>query len=204
LKTSNPITVTLTSSNGFSGDVALVATVVDANNAPIPGWTVDLSAPSMTLAANGTATAVATLNIPAMNTGLAGTMKVTAMSSATTGTNTVAATVTALNQVTFSIKADATTKRCEYPADGGPANPATLALGTKVRFYNTGTVNIEIHSGGIISHQGKEPNGLDDPVTEPNTAYEQLPTGTGTASWYCHAPSGNPDMGDLNPKFVVQ
>jgi hypothetical protein len=51
LKTSNPVMVTLTGSNGFSGDVALAVAVVDANNAPIPGWTVDLSAPSMTLAA---------------------------------------------------------------------------------------------------------------------------------------------------------
>jgi hypothetical protein len=71
-----------------------------------------------------------------------------------------------------------------------------------VRFFNTGTVNLVIHSGGVISHQGQGPNGLADPVTEPNSAYEQQPTGTGAATWYCHDPST--DLMANDPRILVQ
>ena len=75
--------------------------------------------------------------------------------------------------------------------------------GTKVRFFNTGTTNLVIHSGGAISHQGQSPNGLADPVTEPNTAYVQTPSGAGTAAvWYCHQPATI--SGSNDPRFVVQ
>jgi hypothetical protein len=203
LKTQNPITVTVTGSGGFSGDVSLAASAVDANEAPLTAWEVDLSTPTVTLGVNGTVTVAAMLKIPAKATSLSGSVKVTATSAAAVGTHAASTAVTALNQVTFSLKVDPDTMLCGYPADAGPANPPALSLGTKVRFFNTGTVNFEIHSGGIISHQGQKPNGEADPVTEPNTAYEQVPTDTGTAVWYCHAPPGN-DLKSMNPKFVVQ
>ena len=38
LLTKNMITVTLTGSGGFAGDVTLAATVVDASSQPVPGW----------------------------------------------------------------------------------------------------------------------------------------------------------------------
>lgn len=204
LKTSNPIMVTVTGSEGFSGNVALTATAVDASDVALPGWTVELTPPSVTLAVNGTATAVATVKIPARSTGLAGTVKITSSSAAVAGTPAAAATVTAMNQVTFSLKVDPATGKCTYPADAGnQANPVTIALGTKVRFFNTGAASFEIHSGGPISHQGQAPNGLDDPVTEASSAYEQMPTGTGAAQWYCHAPPT--DLGATNnPRFIVQ
>ena len=85
---------------------------------------------------------------------------------------------------------------------GTVGTPVKLTLGTKVRFFNVGTANLVIHSGGVISHQGQAPNGLADPVTEPNTAYEQMPTGTGAATWYCHAPAT--DLGAQDPRFTVQ
>jgi hypothetical protein len=40
-----------------------------------------------------------------------------------------------------------------------------------------------------------------DPVTEPGTAYEQMPTGTGAATWYCHDPAT--DLGASDPRFTV-
>src|SRR5512144_3057679 len=64
LKTANPLLVIVTGSGGFGGGVALTATVVDAGGVVLPGWTVDLSAPSVTLAADGTATAMATVRVP--------------------------------------------------------------------------------------------------------------------------------------------
>lgn len=203
LKTSNPVTVTVTGSGGFAGDVALVGAVVDNNGTAIPGWTVDLSAPTVTLSKDGTGTAVATLKIPAKSTGLTGKLQITATSAATLGTKMAAAEVTALNQITFAVKVDPATGKCVYPADGGnAANSVLVSMGTKVRFFNTGTMNLVIHSGGPISHQGQAPNGLADPTTEPNTAYEQMPTGTGAATWYCHAPGD--DLKAENPRFVVQ
>jgi hypothetical protein len=202
LYTSNPVTVTVTGSGGFSGAVALSGTVVDGSGTAIPGWTVDFSAPSVTLAKNGTQTSVATLKIPGTNAGLSGTLKITGASSATTGSNAASATVTAMNQITFSVKVDNATGKCVYTAESGTvANPVKLSQGTKVRFFNTGTANLVILSGGVISHQGQAPNGLADPVTEPNTAYEQMPTGAGVATWYCHDPAT--DIGANDPRISV-
>lgn len=210
LKTANPITVTVKGSGGFSGEVTLTATMTDASGAALPGWTVDLSAPSVTLTADGTATAVATVKVPPLSAGLVGTVKVTGASSTTLGTNVAASMVTALKQVTFAIKVDSTGK-CVYPADGGNASkPVTVAVGTKIRFFNTGTANFEIHSNNkaLIAHQGQPPgapgapDGTADPVTEANTAFEQTPTITGNTSWYCHAPGD--DLGANNPKIIVQ
>jgi hypothetical protein len=202
LYTSNPVTVTVTGSGGFSGAVALSGSIVDGSGTAIPGWTVDFSAPSVTLAKNGTQTSVAALKIPATNAGLSGTLKITGASSATTGSNAASATVTATNQVTFSVKVDNATGKCVYTAVSGTvANPVKLSQGTKVRFFNTGTANLVIHSGGVISHQGQAPNGLADPVTEPNTAYEQMPTGAGVATWYCHDPAT--DIGANDPRISV-
>jgi hypothetical protein len=107
-----------------------------------------------------------------------------------------------MNQITFSVKVDSATKKCAYTQESGTvANPVKLSQGTKVRFFNTGTANLVIHSGGVISHQGQGPNGLDDPVTEPNTAYEQMPTGAGVATWYCHDPAT--DLGTNDPRISV-
>jgi hypothetical protein len=202
LYTSNPVTVTVTGSGGFSGAVALSGTVVDATGTAIPGWTVEFSTPSVTLAKDGTQTSVATLKIPGTNTGLSGTLKITGASAATTGSSVASATVAALNQITFSVKVDPATNKCAYTQESGTvANPVKLSQGTKVRFFNTGTANLVIHSGGVISHQGQGPNGLADPVTEPNTAYEQLPTGAGVATWYCHDPAT--DLGANDPRISV-
>jgi hypothetical protein len=207
LKTVNPITVTIQGSGGFSGDVGLTATIVDANQAPIAGWTVDLSVPSVTLAKDGTSTAVATVHVPSLSTALSGTLKVAATSSATLGTPAATSAFTAADQVTFAVKYDAGLGDCVYPADGGSqANPVKVTQATKIRFFNTGTGNIVIHSGGPISHQNQTPNGLADPITEPNTAYEQTPTKTGLALWYCHSTpaGGGKDPKANSPGVLVQ
>ena len=209
LNTSNPITVTVQGSGDFSGDVALAGTVVDASDVAIPGWTVAFATPTVTLAENGTSTAVATLKVPAKTTGLTGSVKITATSSATMGANVASATVAAMNQVTFTVKVDPATGKCVYPP-GIPGSTTTIAQTTKVRFFNTGTANLVIHfqpgagqgPGVPITHQGQGPNGNADPTTEPNTAYEQMPIGAGTGTWYCHAPDTN--LGAQSPRITVQ
>jgi hypothetical protein len=211
LKTVNPINITVTGSGGFSGSVALTAAIVDANQNPITDWIVDLSSPSVTLSANGTANVMATVHIPPMTTAITGTLKVSSTSAATLGTSAATTAFTALKQVTFAVKYDPTTQSCVYPADGGTAaNPVKVTQATKIRFFNTGADPIVIHvsanQGVPISHQGQTPNGNADPSTEANTAYEQTPIGTGAASWYCHStPAGaGKDPGALGPRVLVQ
>lgn len=210
LKTSNPINITVTGSGGFSGSVGLAAAIVDANGNPIPDWTVDLSAPSVSLTTNGTATAMAIVHIPPMTAALTGTLKVRSTSSATAGVSAASVAFTAANQVTFAVKYDPAVKDCIFPPDAGnAANPVKVSQSTKIRFFNTGNDNIVIHvgtNGTPITHQGQDPNGKLDPVTEPNTAYEQTPIGTGPAPWYCHStPAGaGKDPGAVGPRILVQ
>lgn len=216
LKTANPIAITIKGAGGFSGAVGLTATVVDGSGAALAGWTVDLSAASVSLAANGTANAMATVHVPSLSSSLTGTLKISSTSSATAGAKAASVAITAANQVTFAVKYNAAIGDCDLPADGGtPNNPVTIARTTKVRFFNTGAGNIVIHvtdsnnggtAGQPITHQGQGPNGNADSTTEPNTAYEQTPIGAGTAEWYCHStPSGggNPPKGGA-PTLVVQ
>src|SRR5262249_61054926 len=54
LFTSEMLTVTYTSEMGFTGDVTVNPTVVDAQNNPITGWTLTATPPSVTLTDGGT------------------------------------------------------------------------------------------------------------------------------------------------------
>jgi hypothetical protein len=186
LMTTNMLTVTVTSANGFAGAVSLTASVVDAQGQPLAAWPVTLSAASLTVAANASAQSVATLMIPSENRGLAGTVKIEATSSA--GTQSVTSAVTALNQITFGVTLN--NGQCEYPTAG----TTNVTYGTKVRFLNEADTNITIHvdDGGPygVPHQP-------DPGSPPDMAYEKVvtePTQTPTIqqfSWYCHQPGPN-------------
>ena len=103
------LTVTLTSSGGFAGPVDLTGSAVNAQNSPLSGWTVTFDTPTLTVPANGTITAVATLKIPSENKGLAGTITIDAASSL--GAKTTTSAVTVLNQVTIPM-----TLRRELPS----------------------------------------------------------------------------------------
>ena len=198
LGSTSMITVSLTASGGFSGAVALSATVVDATDVPLSGWTVVFNSPSVNLAANGTGSAVATLTIPTLNAGLAGSVKLKAMSSL--GAQNFVSTVTVLNQVTMSVTQNAA-QQCVYPTTG----TMMVKAGTKVRFMNKFTQDaITIHSNGGGQGVAHEP----DPGHAINTVYERTFAGTGTFDWYCHAPGPNLDRRQQggtndNPKFTV-
>ncbi|NVB80805.1 MAG: hypothetical protein HOV81_20580 [Kofleriaceae bacterium] len=193
LKTTQQITITVQGANGFSGDVALAASAVDANNAPLTGWMVTLDSPTVTLAADGSATAHATLVIPSQNMGLEGKVKIDATSTAAAASATT--DVTVANQVTYKLKV--ANGVCTYPTSYGKVNsPDPISVGTKVRWLNDGTANFEIHIGSGIpygfTHQGQSPGGLADPTTEATTAYEQTATaasGSTLIQWYCHNPN---------------
>jgi cysteine-rich repeat protein len=204
LKTKNMLTLSLTGADGFSGPVTLTAAALNGA-AAIPGWNVTFSPATVNLPENGTANVVATLDIPAENRALAGTVKFDVTSSA--GTKSVTSTVTVMNQVTFRLAVAGGI--CGYPADAGTgANPIRVTTGTKLRFFNAGTANLEIHSNGVggVSHQGQAPNGLADPITEANTAYEQTivgGVGGNNLSWYCHSPVNPAETTATRPGIIV-
>lgn len=207
LKSSHPITLTLNGVGGFGETVNIAASAVDANNQPLAGWTVTLATTSIAVPMNGTSTVVATLKVPSTNSGLAGRVKVDVMSSV--GTQSVTTDVTVANQITWNVKIDTVNGGCIYPsaADGGnQATAIPVTVGTKLRFLNNGTANLVVHTSGGngITHQGLAPNGLADPTTEPNTAYELPLAGpaNGSVNWYCHDPSDDPGQAN-RPTFVA-
>lgn len=203
LGSTNMVTLTLTSADGFSGPVNIAASLVDGAGAPLTGWLVAVNPPTVTVPANGTATVVATLGIPSDATVLSGNIKF----DVTGGPEpkTMMSSVTSLNQVTFAIdiaNAASADPDCIYPVNN---TPIRVHVGTKVRFFNKNPdLKFEIHSNNslIIPHQAQG-LGADDPITEPNTAYERIVVAGGgaqTFSWYCH--DIGPDNGS-NPQLEI-
>jgi plastocyanin len=199
LKSTSMVTVSFQASGGFSGPVNLTASVVDAANAPLTGWTVALDSSTVNLAADGSATAVATLTIPSENRGLAGTIKIDATSSL--GTVNLTSTVTVQNQVTIPVSLN--NNQCVYP----PAGTIQMTVGSKIRFLNTATddnITIHVDNGGNANTAPGVPH-QSDPGSAPGTAYERTITGLaggdGTFSWYCHAPG--PNVGGLKIRPVA-
>jgi cysteine-rich repeat protein len=195
----NMVTVTLTGSDGFSGPVSLTSSLVDATQTPITAWTVVLDKTTVDVPLNGTATAVATLTIPSDANVLAGAIKFVATSGAGVGTFETASNVTALRQVSFTMKLNAD-GQCVYPA----ASTTKLAIGTKVRWVNGEAAG----SGNRITiHVDPDNNGVKhqpDPGSLPGEVYEQTIGGTpaGSFAWYCHAPG--PDPGGILRLQAVQ
>ncbi|MGN6108683.1 MAG: myxococcus cysteine-rich repeat containing protein [Kofleriaceae bacterium] len=186
LKTTSQITVTLTSSGGFSGPVALTAAAVDGVGTPIPGWTVALNIPTVDVPADGTVDVVATLTIPSTNRGLNGTVKIDATSSL--GPKSVSTTVMVQNQVSFEVTMNGN-GQCVYTAVMGITD---VTVGTKVRLVNKGTDNVIFHSdGGGLGLPHQSTTGTGSPA---NGSYEGTITSAGAAfGWYCHSPGPNPN-----------
>jgi len=184
LLSTNMVTVTLQGSGGFAGSVALAASVVDAAGTAIPGWTISLDKPSVDVAADGTATVVATLAIPSQSTLMGGTIKIAATATGQTLPPAMS-TVTVANQLSLPMTLAGTT--CAQSAN----KALTISQGTKVVWKNGDAakrITIHIQDGGGtqgISGFVHEP----DPGMAPTTGtYEQTANGTGTITWYCHAP----------------
>lgn len=200
LGTTNMVTVTLTGADGFSGVVDLAASIVDGANAPLTGWQVVVNPASVTVPLNGTVSAVVTMAIPSDATLLEGNIRVDVSGASTSN---ILSTVTALNQLTYTLDVLDTgggTFDCVYPVD---ATPIRIHAGTKVRFANKATAinKFEIHATTTaMPHQGQGA-GADDPITEAGSAYERTLLGPATEfDWYCH--DHGPDNAN-NPRIQV-
>jgi len=195
LNSQNVATVTLTGAGGFSGAVSLTASVVDDAGATLSDWTVALDTASVTLGVNGTATAKATVKIPAITTNMAGKLSIAATAAGVT-VAPVTSTLSAANQVTFVMTSDAAGK-CVYPSDRDATVSAatTVKSGTVVRFLNAtddANFKIRIHSSDNagtasgIAHEQVD--------TSQNDMYVQTASATAqtTIGWYCHTPGNDP------------
>lgn len=181
LLSTNMVTVTLHGSGGFAGSVALAGSVVDTAGAVIPGWTVSLDKSTVDVAADGTATVVATLKIPSQAATLAGTLKINATSSL--GPSSVSSTVTVAKQLSLKMTlAGATCAQSTNPT-------LTISQGTKVIWQNGDPAKrITIHIGGTAAGFKHEPDPGMAPAGTAGDTYEQTAAGAGQITWYCHAP----------------
>lgn len=195
LMTTSTITVVVRASDGFTGNVTLAAAALDTTSNPIPAWALSLADTTLAVPLNGVATTSVTLTLPAKKTKLDGSVKITLTAAGTAGTHAASTTVSIKDQVTWQLRVDNVTTKCVYPQNGGTgAAPVVLALGTKVRFFNNGTAEWQLHATGLIDHQTD--------TTPAGGVYEQTPSSTGTQSWYCHIPG--PDIGANDPAFRVE
>jgi hypothetical protein len=187
LGTANTLTVTLSASSGFAGHVDLAATVADPGGSPLQGWSIVLDATGVDLPRNGTATAHATVSIPTQNEGLAATAKLTASSSAMSGTASATSSFTVLNQYTIGVSVGQD-GLCVYP----PPGLTTLTVGSKLRWLNnSSSTTIVIHVDGNGTGCAHQSTSAGSP---PGSAYECTITGVSDpgmpADWYCHSPGG--------------
>lgn len=161
------LTYTFTSQNGFTGSLALTPT-------PITGWKFTANPATVTLAANGTATAELDVMVPTDAIELAPSIAL----GVNDGTNStsVDSAFTVAKQLTVALDAvgSAMGTHVNWPAKNAPYK---IRSGTIVIFHNSDTVAHEIHAGGGIQHEiGALAAGAD---------YKTAPV-TSDATWYCH------------------
>lgn len=162
LLVNNEVNITLTSMDGFSGNVTLAATAMDAGGAAVMGWTTTLASATVNVPANGTATTKLTLRVAGDTPALMGNVKITATSSAPAVDQTVAVTANPTAVVTYTT----TGNNCVYPAEFNLSTPIRLKVGRKLRVVNgsdpAGTgcggqpcgMQIHVDGGSGIAHQG--------------------------------------------------
>jgi cysteine-rich repeat protein len=186
---SNEINLTLTSMGGFAGDVALAASAVDGTGATVEGWSATLSAPTVTLTADGTGTAKVTLRVMGDTPTATASLKISATSTVDPVEAAVAVTANPVVKVTYTTTAN----NCAYPTEFGLNNPIRVKVGRQLSIVNgsdpagTGcggspcrmTIHMDPGITGISHQQG---------LMAPGAAYTQT---VGSASetgitFYCH------------------
>ncbi len=199
-QTTHIVAVALQGVDGFKGDVALAASIVDANGAVVPGWTATLDNATAPVALNGSVVVSAEVTVPSAGVRVAN-LKI----DATSGTlkQTVTSAVTAENTITFEVSA--INNACVYdPLNGLRTAPTQVEIGTKVRFVNLTTPTIRIHSNNDdnnFPHQGNNELAL-------NAAYEITlgPPAGRVLDWYCHSinqQNVNPTAQNQRPALQV-
>jgi len=190
-------TITATASGGFAGDVTLAA-----NGVPTSWLAAFAPGPTITLAADGTATATMTVTIPSDGEAIPATVAIDYTSSLGSA-QAVGASVTVLNQFTETVTVNGNGV-CIYPQQNGAPvavnNRRKLRAGTTLRIRNGGTIPMRIHvSDGVdgFSHQGN--------AMAANATYDSVVTGGTSAEWYCHQDPGTAtDPGDPHPYVQLQ
>ena len=168
--------VNLTGSGGFSGPVTLTPTVVDAGGAAVTGWTFTMTPPSVTLAANGTASVTISVDIPTDTASLATTVKV-GISAASVSAQTLTSAFTVANTYTIQIKAGTGTGN----HSGTFPQLVKLKTGAQLVFHNADTIIHRIHGDNGIPHEAND--------LQPGADYKVTPSGDG--SFYCHDHNDN-------------
>lgn len=130
------ITLTLTSGGSFAGDVTVTPSLVDSAGAALTGGITVTGQPTVSLAANGTATAMYTVTVPANATGtqLSAAVKFDVTSSAASTQATSALTVGAIYTMTYAAGLGA-----DITAHPGRAQSITVKHGAKIQFHNADT-----------------------------------------------------------------
>lgn len=175
------LTVTLTGTDGFAGDVTLAPTIVDSTGNPVTGFTLTANPTTVTLAQNGTGTATISVKIPTDAAELAPMVKVAATSTA--AAVEADSTFTIAKQLTITIAAG-TGSTAIHSALPAPNAPISILAGTKVIFHNADTINHEIHASGGINHE--------QGALVPGGDYSAVVSSD--ADWYCHDHEGNSNI----------
>jgi hypothetical protein len=169
------VVVTAVGSNGFSGEVALTASVVDGTGAPLLGWKTTIQ--SVTLTENGTAKTNLVVRAPGNTPSLTVTIKIAGRSSAGPAEVTVAATFRPLLVVTFGADAQG---NCAYPV--APIdNPIRIIAGREIWVINDTTKQMQIEVNGVA--------GFPRQVLpmQSNAVYSGIPSRPGDQSeFYCY------------------
>lgn len=178
------ITLTFTSSGGFAGDVAIASSLVDGAGAPLTAGGLTVAGqPSVTLAANGTATAMYTVKIPgnASGTQLTANLKLDVSSTLGSSSHMSAFTIQPILAV-------------PYPA-GLAGNVAahplrnltiTVKKGAQLVFKNADTTSHITHGEGVFPHENQDEKvgGLAGNTYTLDTS--KLATGSGKVGCHTH------------------
>jgi hypothetical protein len=183
LEEEKTVTITATSEMGFTGGVVLSASVVDAANATVTGWTTEFSTTTLDLTSALTATATLKIVVPGDNDFLAGTVKVSASSSAAPTEANIGMTANPVTRVSFTANGN----NCVYPR--AINNPYRLKVGRQIMVTNgaaAGTMRIHVtpEAGVDFPHQAGT-------IAPGETYASGAMLQAGGAEFYCHDQAGS-------------
>jgi hypothetical protein len=145
------ITLTLTSGGSFAGDVTVTPTLVDSAGAALADGITVTGQPTVTLAANGMATAAYTVKVPSNATGtdLTGASVKFDLSS-TAGLKQLASTLNVTAVFTATYAAGLGANVAMHP---DRALQITVKKGAKIHFHNADTAVHITHGDGAFPHE---------------------------------------------------
>jgi hypothetical protein len=177
------VTVNLTSENGWAGDVTLTKSLLDGANNPIANVTLDGPA-TVSVAADGTATASYSITIPTNTAGAALSASLKVSLSTADGVEDLTSAVTINNVYTVPYASGTGTTATNHLMAG---QAITVKRGTIIKFTNGDNITHIIHGGGTYSgdHEDQTAGGAPGRTYEvPTIGY--APGSTGTLGCHSH------------------